>query len=241
MRISFGTDIGMVREKNEDCMIVIENDNLLLAAVADGMGGHRSGQKASRICCDEAKLHFDLINGSPDTSALKEIMQNIFKHSSDKIIKESEKMEISDGMGTTLNILIMDKTSGETIIGNVGDSRTYIISSKKISQITKDHTLVQTLIDEGTISIEESSDHPQKNILTKAVGINSEISPDIYEIKVQDDDIILICSDGLTEYLKDEEIMSFVDEKKEDTAKILIKEANNRGGSDNITVVIIYI
>jgi len=236
MKSFYLTDKGKIRDHNEDSVIIVENiDKEYLMAVADGMGGHSAGEVASSIAISylgkrfhESFLHMskmDAVNWISDSAA--EINSLIFKYSEDN--------PESKGMGTTLVIAIVTKEY--ILFGNIGDSSGYVIKDNKMHKVTHDHTLVEVLVRAGQLTEEEAKNHPRKNVLMRALGINDPVEIDIFDCNT-DISSIMLCSDGLTSMLSDELIEKVLleDIEIEEKAIKLIRKANNRGGNDNISV-----
>ena len=236
MKSFYLTDAGKVRDHNEDSVIIIKNNNNdYLMAIADGMGGHCAGEVASSIAIRYLGKHFsdtffnmrkvDAVNWLRDCA--KEINTLIFSH-------EKDHPE-SKGMGTTLVVAIV--TSDYILFGNIGDSSGFVIKDDKLHKVTYDHTLVNLLLSAGELTKEEASVHPKKNVLMKALGANDPIDIDIFDCDMGVSQIML-CSDGLTNMLEVDQIERVLlsDSDIEDKVIKLIKKANNRGGTDNISV-----
>lgn len=241
MKIYAETDIGMVRQINQDSYYISEeDDNYKLCILADGMGGYTGGEIASRLACVSAA---EYIKDNFDTTKqfTKEDIMRIIKEAmiySNKVVFEmsKEKAELEQ-MGTTLEICLI--YNNRAYIGHIGDSRIYRIRQGLMRKITIDHSYVQKLIKDGTITREEAIHHPKKNMLMKALGCEEEIEPDIMVKNFYQDDIILMCSDGLTNMIAEQEIFNIIQENIEYATQNLIKKAKELGGFDNITVVII--
>ena len=240
MRILGKTDIGKAREMNQDSFYISsENDEIKLFILADGMGGYKGGEIASKLAVISAKNF--ITNNFPKLIKEKE---EILKLISDAIEyanfvvyeKSKESPEISD-MGTTLDICLI--YNNKVFIGHIGDSRVYRIRKNVIRKLTNDHSYVAQLVKEGKITKEEAYNHPRKNMLLKAIGCSSLVEPDVMYKGFIKDDILLMCSDGLTNMLKDEEIYQILLENPEKPVDVLIKKANEAGGSDNITTIIV--
>nr|WP_312576026.1 Stp1/IreP family PP2C-type Ser/Thr phosphatase [Sedimentibacter sp.] len=239
MKVYFETNKGIIREKNEDNLIIEETDRYNLYAVADGMGGHKAGEIASTMLIDVIKEYFDEHNGREDFKIPTFINESI-KLANLKILKEATNKEEYLGMGTTVTMAVIDLSENIAYIGNVGDSRTYIIRDNKIKQITEDHTYVHELVKEGKITVKEAEVHPKKNIITRAIGSEENIIVDIFEMEIMENDILLLCSDGLTTHLSDSEILDTIKTLGcPESIGRLIKLCNDNGGTDNITVIII--
>lgn len=236
MKSFYLTDAGKVRDHNEDSVIITKNkDNEYLMAIADGMGGHSAGEVASSIAIGYLAKHFnetflnmskvDSVNWIRD--AVNEINTLIFDH--------EKKHPESKGMGTTLVMAIL--TKDYLLFGNVGDSSGFVMKDNKLHKVTYDHTLVNLLVSAGELTKEEASNHPKKNVLMKALGASTEIDVDIFDCDM-DINQILLTSDGLTNMLDNEQIEKVLqsDHDIEDKVIRLIQKANNRGGTDNISV-----
>ena len=236
MRSFYLTDAGKVRDHNEDSVIILENSTGdILMAIADGMGGHSAGEVASSIAIGYLGKHFketfihltkvNAVNWIRD--AVEEINTLIFQH--EKTHPESK------GMGTTLVMAVI--TDNYILMGNVGDSSGFVIKDLKLRKVTYDHTLVNLLVSAGELTKEEASVHPKKNVLMKALGASLEIDVDIFDC---DMDItgVFLSSDGLTNLLEREQIEKVLigEGTVEEKLVKLIRKANNRGGTDNISV-----
>ena len=206
-----------------------------LYIVADGMGGHKAGDYASRYTTQRIVASVSRSSGEEPVTILKEAITTANR----LLITEAAEDEAKKGMGTTLvAATIID---GRLYVANVGDSRLYIIGTDGIRQITRDHSLVAEMVRIGEVGAKEAREHPDKNIITRAVGAGEEVEADFFEVELKKDDHILICTDGLTNMVEDEEICSIIlrDASIEDRAGLLVKTANDNGGKDNITVMII--
>ena len=236
MKSFYLTDPGMVRDHNEDSVIIVKNDEgSYLMAIADGMGGHSAGEVASSIAISYLGKHFkesfrnmskvDAVNWIRDS--VDEINLNIFQH--EKTHPESK------GMGTTLVLSVL--TKDYLLFGNVGDSSGFVMKDKKLHKVTYDHTLVNLLVSAGELTKEEASVHPKKNVLMKALGATLEVDVDIFDCDM-DVTEILLSSDGLTGMLDRDSIEKVLlsEGTVEEKVNKLIQKANNRGGTDNISV-----
>ena len=196
------TDIGKVRNKNQDQATVIANvKDQVIAIVCDGMGGHRAGEIASRVVMDQFVNCFDSIPPFDNVDELKKwVNETIYE--ADAIVKRMAKQNVEHhGMGTTIVVaILMDNV---IYISHVGDSRAYVLKNDQLMQLTKDHTLVNALVDRGAISEEEAVNHSQKNVLTQAIGADTELTPSFIELEFADS-LLLLCSDGLYNCLNDE-------------------------------------
>lgn len=232
------SDIGKNREKNQDAYYVSLDKDFPLYLVADGMGGHRSGEVASTMAMDIITKEFLLSKDNLDTDQnILKVIKGSIEKANTKIYLKSIENEECNGMGTTITLGYI--FGGNIFIGHVGDSRAYLIREKEISQITEDHSYVNELLKLGSITIEEAHNHPKKNMITRAVGSSSTISMDLIVKDYKKDDILLLCSDGLFNMLDENEIYE-VFNREEDIQKaceILVSMANDNGGLDNITLV----
>lgn len=232
------SDIGKNREKNQDAYYASLDREFPLYLVADGMGGHRSGEVASTMAMDIIKKEFLLYKDdlNKEKNILKIIKESIEKANT-KIYLKSIETEECNGMGTTITLgYIFDD---KIFIGHVGDSRAYLIRDKEIHQITEDHSYVNELLKLGSITVEEAKTHPKRNMITRAVGSSSKISMDLIVKEYEKDDILLLCSDGLFNMLKDNEIYEVFNREKDmqKACETLVSKANDNGGLDNITLV----
>jgi protein phosphatase len=239
MNVFFETNKGLMRENNEDSLIVEQFDNYCLYAVADGMGGHRAGEVASSIVIDEMRNFFIKSLEKNDFKPPLFIIESV-KLSNDRIREESFKNEECLGMGTTVSMAIIDKRQNIIYIGNIGDSRAYVLRNNELKQITKDHTYVNELMKEGKITAEEAKTHPKRNVITRALGSEEFVHADIFELELLKNDILLLCTDGLTTHVSDDKILEIIKEYgASESVQKLIKQANDNGGTDNITIIIV--
>ena len=198
MRMYGGTDIGLVRTTNQDNYYIDEQAKW--AVVADGMGGHNGGETASTVAVSEIKAAMD------KRLSLTEAVSNANR----EVFKMSVENKTLIGMGTTVVICRVEDDVAN--IAHIGDSRAYLYSDGKLEQITKDHSIVQQLIDCGTITEEQAKYHPQRNLITRAVGTERNVVADINSVNLKKNDIILICSDGLSSYVEDDKIKHILEE-----------------------------
>lgn len=236
METFYLTDTGIVRDHNEDSVIIISNDEgAVLMAVADGMGGHSAGEVASSIAISNLSKRFTDTFFKLDKTAAACWIRDVAKEINSLIFKHTEDYPESKGMGTTLVLAIV--TSEYILFGNIGDSSGFVMKEGFLHKVTKDHTLVNLLVDAGEISPEEAINHPKKNILMNALGINDPVEIDIFDCSM-DIDEILLCSDGLTTMITSDQIEKVLNGEGLTSDKVikLIKKANNRGGNDNISI-----
>lgn len=237
------TDVGRTRQINQDYCFATDNKCGLLPnlyIVADGMGGHNAGDFASRFCVE--KFVELMQNAGEDVlSELVYIEDAIRETNEQLIIKAAESTEL-DGMGTTFVAATINDRNELTVI-NIGDSRLYVIDNE-IKQITQDHSLVAEMVRNGDLKKEEARFHPKKNVVTRAISAMGVVVPDMFRVPLKKGDIVLLCSDGLSNMLADNEILDIIREYSSslDTAtNILIDRANQNGGRDNISVVLVKI
>ena len=236
MRLVFAaaTDVGRMRKNNEDSYL----SSKPVAAVADGMGGHSAGEVASAIAIEELAALRDRGPWGNETAATDDLRQAILR--ANRRIRE---MAASDrklnGMGTTLVALLED---GDMVhVANVGDSRGYLLRQGELSQVTVDHSLVQELVDDGRLSPEDAERHPQRSVITRALGIDPEVEFDLFTYKLQVGDRLLLCSDGLSDVVEPAQIRKVLLRVRsaQRAARELVTVANEQGGPDNITVIVV--
>ncbi len=237
MQTYYLTDAGKVREHNEDNVIIVKNNNNeYLMAIADGMGGHRAGEVASSIVIDHLSNRFQEKDSIGEKSNAVNWLRDNIGEINEKIFFYSNENLSSKGMGTTLVVCIL--TSNYLLFGNIGDSSGYVLKENKLYKVTKDHTLVNLLVTTGKLTSEEAKNHPRKNVLMRALGANNPAEMDIFDVDMSVE-AILLCSDGLTNMLNDDQIEKVLNSKElsiEDKVIRLIKKSNNRGGTDNISI-----
>lgn len=230
------TDPGKVRTHNEDSVVVMTNEaGEKLMIVADGMGGHRSGEIASSIVVSHVGKSFTDKKKLGTKEEAKEWMKNVISESNVLIYKYTIDNPDSMGMGTTIVMSLI--TNDYLLFGNIGDSSGYVLKNNHLHKITVDHTLVNLLVKSGELTEEEAREHPRRNVLMRALGTNMSVEMDIFDVET-DVDGVLLCSDGLTNMLKDEQIVKVLieDIPVENKVKKLIVKCNNRGGTDNISI-----
>ncbi len=236
MQFGAVTDIGMRRKINEDNYYVNENDTFPYAIVADGMGGHQAGEIASMMLVDIISNHLEKhLDKELDYVEAGEIIRRSFISANTIIYNYAKNHYKIMGMGTTATCAMIYQN--KIITAHVGDSRAYMIGDD-IKQITKDHSYVQELVSRGEISPEMAKNHPKKNYITRAIGAEDTVKVDI-SIKPYNGEVIVLCSDGLTNFVEDDEIMNYIknNDSLQEGAEKLVELANSRGGGDNITIV----
>ncbi|MBO4468225.1 MAG: Stp1/IreP family PP2C-type Ser/Thr phosphatase [Clostridia bacterium] len=237
MLIFSKSDRGLKRDENQDSVYTgFLSDNSAFAVVCDGMGGVGGGSLASSVAVEEIVSY---INKSytrrMSRDSVLSLMKNALTSANMRIYEKAKEDPEFDGMGTTAVILIVRNSFA--LICHVGDSRAYLISDK-ISQITRDHSVVQTLLENGKLTPDEAKSHPRKNIITRALGVEKEVLPDLTELHIEIGNTVLLCSDGLTNYVDESSIIkTFEDNDISEVAEKLVDIANANGGGDNITVV----
>jgi len=248
-RLGFATNVGRVRPVDEDSILAIEIRTAFLSAprhrmlliVADGMGGHRRGDVASRIAVQTiARTLLPLLTSESDIprASYHRAIQTAIGLANQAIIAEAQRHPECEGMGTTLSLAIAD---GRILhVANAGDSRIYIVNAKEICQVTRDHSVVQEMVDRGELEPEEARHHPRKNVITMALGVYEEVTPDIGCLTMEAGDNVLLCCDGLINHVEDEDIQRVVVEASDPqtACDILVALANKGGGTDNISVII---
>lgn len=239
------TDVGNARDHNEDA--IFWDFERGFALLADGMGGHNAGDVASRMCLEKlnalltSALDKSLASLRPNKGVSRQVtlVRRSINKANAAVFESAENNKERKGMGTTLcAVLFYDN---KAVIAHVGDSRVYRLRGKKLEQVTADHSLVQELLDKGAISEEEAEDNPYSHVITQAVGIRPRVIADIQELGVLPGDVYLLCSDGLTDMVSDEEIKETLlaaDGHWERATQSLIDHANQAGGHDNISVIL---
>ena len=236
MEFSYLTDPGQVRDHNEDSVTIVKNAaGEILMAVADGMGGHKGGEIASSIAITHIGKRFVDTSSVGNKEDAINFLKEIVSEANMLLYKYTENNPESVGMGTTIVMALLTKEF--LLFGNIGDSSGFVIKDKKIYKITNDHTLVNLLVKSGEITEEEAKDHPRKNVLMRALGANISVEMDVFDVE-RDVSGILLCSDGLTNMLDNNQIETVLNSDIDIDAKVqkLINKANNRGGTDNISV-----
>lgn len=241
MAKAFATsDVGQAREINEDYFYIsFPDDPVQLFILADGMGGYNGGEIASKLAVTTAKNYIlsNYENNNKDKESLLDLVKNASQYANMVVYEKAQENKELTNMGTTLDICLVFQN--KLIISHIGDSRIYRLRKEFFRKLTKDHSYVQQLVDEGRITKEESMNHPKKNMLMKALGCTPFIEPDAAIRGFIKNDVILMCSDGLTNMVSEEEIYKIIKENPTDATKLLVQKANDLGGRDNITAVII--
>lgn len=234
------TDVGMIRSGNEDNFTVDSNLTRGIFIVADGMGGHAAGEVASEMAVQIIQRELSSVttlDGDDVATLTANTLRKANRAIHDRTLTEVDKQ----GMGTTASVLLI--ASARYLIGQVGDSRVYLMRDGALTQLTKDHSYVQEQVDAGFLTPEQARYHPYSNVITRCVGASPEVEPDIYRGEVRTGDLFLVASDGLTGMVDDRRLGQLLGSRAEPDRKVhaLISEANGRGGLDNITAIIVQV
>jgi PPM family protein phosphatase len=226
------TDAGRVRRRNEDAFVL----DPPLFAVADGMGGAQAGEVASRLAAAAFREYHDADRLEP-----AERVEAIIKEANRRIYERARTDSEASGMGTTVTAAIL--TNGHVSIGHVGDSRAYRVRGGELERLTEDHSLVADLMRSGRLTPEEADAHPQRSVITRALGTDADVDVDMVSVDVEPGDLFLLCSDGLTTMVPEDDILRIVRDAGtlDDVARTLVRAANSGGGEDNITVVLFQV
>ncbi len=240
MKVLATSDKGIIRDMNQDYYYVSPiGKEYSIYILADGMGGYNGGEIASSLAVNSAKEYIE--KNIKDIEKSRDTLQQLIKRAmeyANKVVYEKSKTDINlSEMGTTLEICLI--YNNKVYIGHIGDSRVYRIRKNIIRKLTTDHSYVEKLVKDGTITREEAYHHPKKNMLIKALGCEEFVEPDVIVKGFLKEDILLMCSDGLTNLLNDKEIYEIITGNLENADKLLIQMANSRGGYDNITSIIV--
>ncbi len=230
------TNVGRVRQNNEDALI--ESPEIGLFGVCDGLGGHAAGEVASRIASDTLMEFLHRNSKRPEQSLIEAVREANWR-----ILKEQQKRPERHGMGTTLSaVWISPKGSRKSWVVHIGDSRIYHLRDRRLRQLTEDHSPVFRLHRQGVLTKEEMQKHPQKNLLDRSLGIEAQVQPDVFPVHLRDGDILLTCTDGLTDLLQDEVIESnLIERPLSEACAGLVSQANRQGGFDNISLTLVAI
>lgn len=231
------SDVGRVRSDNEDSVYCSAEDGVFV--VADGMGGHAAGEVASAIASEWIAERLCGACAGIEIEQVETRLSTAFVDAGREILRQASENTARLGMGTTATVLLL-RTDGRYLVGHIGDSRAYIVRRDIISQITRDHSWVQEQVDRGMITPEQAKNHPQANIITRALGTEPYPTPDLYPGELRDGDIFLLASDGLTDMLTEERMLSILLEEPDPHRCVsrLVREANLAGGIDNITALV---
>jgi protein phosphatase len=232
------TDVGIIRSGNEDNLLMVPDRGIFV--VADGMGGHAAGEVASEMAVQLISHELGSLRGLNDEQ-VADRMRHAIRTANAAIFQRTLKEHDKRGMGTTVTALVL--FNGRFLIGQVGDSRGYLMRAGQLTQITKDHSYVQEQVDAGYLTPEQARTHPYSNVITRCVGANSDVMPDIYPGAVKTGDIFLLASDGLTGMLEDYQLGEILgaDRMPQEQVDDLIAAANRHGGLDNITAILVRV
>jgi protein phosphatase len=240
MRAFGKSDIGKVREMNQDSFYISSpEDKVQIFIVADGMGGYKGGEVASKLAVETSKNYIinNIDSVENDREKILNLLKSAIEYANLVVYEKAKEVPELENMGTTIDVCLI--IQNKVYIGHVGDSRVYRKRKEFFRRLTTDHSYVQKLVSDGTITKEEAYNHPKKNMLIKALGCSSYVEPDVSVKGFLKDDVLLMCSDGLTNMLRDEEIVKIINENPNEACNRLVEEANRKGGLDNITAVII--
>jgi protein phosphatase len=233
------TDVGIIRSGNEDSYLMVPDRGIFV--VADGMGGHAAGEVASEMAVRHIARELGSLRGLGDKE-VADRMQQAIRAANAAIFQRTLTEHDKRGMGTTVTSLVLYGT--RFLIGQVGDSRAYLLREGKLTQVTKDHSYVQEQVDAGYLTAEQARTHPYSNVITRCVGANSDVTPDVYVGSVKPKDLFLLASDGLTGMLEDPELHEILGkdgQMPQEQVDQLINDANRHGGLDNITAILVRI
>lgn len=241
LKASARSDVGMIRSGNEDNHDEDVNATRGVFIVADGMGGHAAGEVASLMAVQTVMQELaelrEIDEGGKAATRLSDALRSANRNIHERTLAESDKQ----GMGTTASVLVIDDK--KYIIGQVGDSRVYLLRDGALHQLTKDHSYVQEQVDAGFLTPEQAKYHPYSNVITRCVGASQDVEPDVYRGDAKAGDVFLVASDGLTGMVDDKRIHTLLMSRAEPDRKVhsLISEANGRGGLDNITAIVVHV
>ena len=241
MKVFAKSDVGKIREMNQDCFYISKpEDEIQLYIIADGMGGYKGGEIASKLAVESTKNYIISNYESvliEDKEEVLRLIKSAIEYANMGIFEKSKEVEELENMGTTIDVCLI--LGNRVYIGHVGDSRVYRKRKGFFRRLTTDHSYVQKLVSDGTITKEEANHHPKKNMLIKALGCSAYVEPDVMVKGFLKDDILLMCSDGLTNMVSEEEIASIIDSNPDMACNNLILKALENGGYDNVTAIII--
>lgn len=232
LRTGYLSDMGLIRKRNEDAYLVQLSREIKILAVADGMGGHQGGHIASRLALEIIDAY------SFKKNTMQEDMEKAILEANEKIKSRAMADPGLEGMGTTLTLLGINERKG--LVAHVGDSRCYLFREGRLERVTRDHSLVEEMVRQGKLTSEEAATHPQRNVVLQALGLEEKPEIEFYELQFKKGDILLLCTDGLTGLVGEEEISEMLIEQKDlqQMAQKMVEKANAQGGHDNITVVL---
>ncbi len=227
-------ETGCVRKKNEDNLLIMSEVNLF--AVADGMGGHNAGELASKLALEELEKRSSVLLDTKDED-IQEWMSQAMLEANKLVFEASSDSLETEGMGTTLTALVIN--GAKAVIGHIGDSRIYLWRENTLSQLSEDHSMVNELVRLGQLTEEKARDHPHKNVLSRALGVERSITIDCFQFRVQDDDVFILCTDGFSNMIEDEEMVTEFSSSGtwEQRLDNLRRNVLDRGAPDNFTVI----
>ena len=233
------TDVGRVRARNEDSLLAEQYEKYHLLIVADGMGGHQSGELASSLAVSGVEKRCAEYFGKMIDGQL--VLRRAISETNKEVFERAEHEIENSGMGTTITCALV--YGGDMYIGHVGDSRAYILREEELVQLTKDHSYIAELVRMGQLSFEEAEHHPRRNVITRALGTDASLRTDTERVHLKKGDYVLICSDGLTNHVHDKEIEDLLLSRGDvkEIADTLVEMALERGGFDNITVIVMAV
>lgn len=226
------TDVGNFRKVNEDYVDYYTDETKRIYVIADGMGGHNAGEIASKLAVENT---ISYINSLAELDDLEDSIRKAVVDSNQKIFELSNSRDDLNGMGTTLTACLIK--GSDMVVAHVGDSRCYVIKDQKISQVTKDHSLVQQLLDEGSITESEADNHPNKNIITRALGTSGTVEVDVTKMDIKGIEKVILCTDGLSNLISEQELYDIV-MNRDDCCAELVELSKSRGAKDNISVIV---
>ena len=240
LKVGARSDVGMIRSGNEDNFFAEADDRRGVFVVADGMGGHAAGEVASEMAVQIVSRHLLSLTSVLDQASAEKLakaMRDANRAIYDRMLAEVDKQ----GMGTTASVLVL--SDNQFLIGQIGDSRIYLLRDGALTQLTKDHSYVQEQVDAGLLTPEQARYHPYSNVITRCVGASESVDADIYEGEMKPGDVFLLASDGLTGMVDDRRLQAMLLARSGPGRIVdaLIAEANGRGGLDNITAIVIQV
>ena len=241
MQLYTRTDIGLVRSSNQDSVDggFLYDGRLMWAVLCDGMGGANGGNIASQTAVEVTNDMIVSFDRKFTDYQAEEFLREVVARANSTIYHKQRKDSSLQGMGTTMELIVANK--GWAMITHVGDSRVYRIHNGKIKQLTQDHSVVQEMVNRGEITPEQAMVHPNKHYITRAVGVDPDVIPDYIEAPFSDDDMLIVCSDGLSNYIRDKKILSYAEScSGDELTYALTEEAKLNGGGDNISVAVMY-
>jgi protein phosphatase len=245
-RVVAKSDVGRVRGRNEDSVRV--DESLGIALVADGMGGHRAGDQASKLVADDVFSRLQALFDPKGGNSLSDLGGRMAEavRKADQLVRAAGRADRTlEGMGTTLTVLLVERRSERFVIAHVGDSRAYRLRSGTLEQLTRDHTWIWEQVEAGRITRDQAWGHPHANFITQALGLDGPAEPDVMESLARPGDVFLLCSDGLTGMLRDAQIETVLNQHLPfglgAVADALVAAANEEGGRDNISVVLLAV